>query len=71
MTSVAPVDLNSLLCYNAKIISGYYERLGNTAKADEFKDYHQEMLATLAELFWDEEDGIWYDVNIKDMTKRR
>uniref|UniRef100_A0A2P2HXY8 Trehalase n=1 Tax=Hirondellea gigas TaxID=1518452 RepID=A0A2P2HXY8_9CRUS len=71
VTSIAPVDLNSLLCYNAKIISDYYWELGDSKKAKRYEAVHEDKKKTLTELFWDERDGVWYDINITNMRKRR
>ncbi|XP_047738979.1 trehalase-like [Hyalella azteca] len=71
VTSIAPVDLNSLLCYNAKILAGYHKLLGNLAKAVHYENIHENIVRTIEEVFWDEEDGIWYDFDIKAMKRRR
>ncbi|RXG58586.1 Trehalase [Armadillidium vulgare] len=71
VTAIAPVDLNSLLCRNARILSEFYQQLGNSDKAAKFDEIATIKNQTLAELFWDEDDGIWYDFNIYTMKKRK
>ncbi len=36
---VVPVELNSYLCKNAKLMREYYEKLGNAAKEAEYEQY--------------------------------
>ncbi|KAF2349624.1 Glycoside hydrolase family 37 [Trinorchestia longiramus] len=71
VTDLAPVDLNSLMCYNARLLSWYYDQLGNHLKAAQLEKQHQAFLRVINEVLWDDEDGVWYDFDIKTMQRRR
>lgn len=71
VTTIAPVDLNSLLCMNARILSEFYRKAGNYTKEKSYEDLAKRKNATMAELFWDSTDGTWYDFNVKEQKKRR
>ncbi|XP_066941045.1 uncharacterized protein [Macrobrachium rosenbergii] len=71
VTSIAPVDLNSLLCVNARFLSEFYRRVGNYTKEKYYDDLATIKNTTMAELFWDKADGVWYDFDIKTQQKRR
>ncbi|XP_069985201.1 trehalase isoform X2 [Penaeus vannamei] len=71
VTSIAPVDLNSLLCSNALTLAQFYRKLGNYTLERKFSNLADEKNTTMAELFWDSTDGTWYDVDINTQQKRR
>lgn len=71
VTSIAPVDLNSLLCSNALSLGQFYRKLGNYTLERKFSNLAEEKNRTMAELFWDSTDGTWYDVDINTQQKRR
>ncbi|XP_068236189.1 trehalase-like [Palaemon carinicauda] len=70
VTSIAPVDLNSLLCLNAKILSEFYQKVGNYTKETYYNELAMLKNTTMAEIFWDNKAGIWYDFDIKTRQKR-
>ncbi|XP_076032352.1 trehalase-like [Oratosquilla oratoria] len=70
VTSILPVDLNSLLCMNARILSGFYRRLGKQSKSMEYSNLADTKNETMA-LFWDDEDGTWYDFDLNTQQRRR
>jgi len=71
VTSILPVDLNSLLCYNARLLSGFYRHLGDASKAQAYEETHRTYRKMMTELFYDTEDGVWYDINRNTMKKRK
>jgi len=71
VTSILPVDLNSLLCYNAKVLSDFYAHLGDESKRATYSNLHLRMKASVHDLFWDEEDGTWYDRDAKSLKRRK
>ncbi|KAK7022014.1 hypothetical protein SK128_022928 [Halocaridina rubra] len=71
VTSIAPVDLNSLLCMNARILSEFYKKAGNYSKEKYYEDLANSKNNTMAELFWDNTDGTWHDYDITKQKKRR
>lgn len=71
VTSIVPVDLNSLLCMNARTLSNFYGRIGNTTKRQHYDELANEMNDTMSKIFWDRSDGIWYDYDLHAKSKRR
>lgn len=71
VTSIVPVDLNSLLCMNARTLSQFYSRLGNYTKKKHYEDVADQKNDTMAKIFWDKTDGTWYDYDLKAEGKRR
>lgn len=71
VTSIVPVDLNSLLCVNARTLSNFYGRLGNTTKKQHYASLADQKNLTMSKIFWDQEDGVWYDYDLKTRSKRR
>ncbi|CAL4105152.1 unnamed protein product, partial [Meganyctiphanes norvegica] len=70
-TSIAPVDLNSMICMNARILSAFYDLLGDNEKEREYSDIADTRNKTIADLFWDESEGVWFDLNVDTMEKRK
>lgn len=71
VTSIVPVDLNSLLCVNARTLSNFYDRLGNYHKQKEYARLADEKNETMSKIFWDRTDGVWYDYDINAKSRRR
>lgn len=58
---VIPVELNSYLCMNARLLSELFGALGMNQKRQKYARLHNEWKRNVQELFWDEERGIWFD----------
>lgn len=71
VTSIVPVDLNSLLCMNARTLSQFYGRLGNYTMKKHYEDVANQKNDTMAKIFWDKTDGTWYDYDMNAEGKRR
>lgn len=71
VTSIVPVDLNSLLCVNARTLSSFYSRLGNNQKRKYYADLADQKNKTMSSIFWDQTDGIWYDYDLNAKSRRR
>lgn len=71
VTSIVPVDLNSLLCMNARTLSNFYSRLGNTEKRNFYASLADDKNKTMNSIFWDQSDGIWYDYDLNAKSRRR
>ncbi|XP_069189020.1 trehalase isoform X2 [Procambarus clarkii] len=71
VTSIVPVDLNSLLCMNAQTLSQFYGKLGNYTMKKQYEDVAAQKNETMAKIFWDKTDGTWYDYDTKAEGKRR
>ena len=70
-SSIIPVCLNSLMSYNAKILSEFYTYTGNKNKSTYYFKLSQEINATISRIFWDEEAGIWRDYDLSMMEQRK
>lgn len=64
-TDILPVDLNSLIYYLEYRLSKTYERAGNKAKADLFKQKYQTRKKALIKYFWNAEKGFFMDFDFK------
>uniref|UniRef100_A0A0P4WH41 Trehalase n=4 Tax=Scylla TaxID=6760 RepID=A0A0P4WH41_SCYOL len=71
VTSIVPVDLNSLLCVNAQTLSYFYNRLGMHDKKREYDRIAEEKNITMSKIFWDQTDGVWYDYDLNAKSRRR
>lgn len=69
--NVAPVDLNSLMCYNAVLLSDMNQKLGRNAKAARYSEIARSRNETIQQVFWDNHDGIWYDFDIVKGERRK
>ncbi|XP_062894807.1 trehalase isoform X1 [Mobula hypostoma] len=61
---IVPVDLNSILCRNERILALFHEKLGNFSKAQFYKEAMNKRIDAVREVFWDNKQGIWFDYNL-------
>uniref|UniRef100_A0A915ILF1 Trehalase n=1 Tax=Romanomermis culicivorax TaxID=13658 RepID=A0A915ILF1_ROMCU len=61
---VAPVDLNSFICGNLKIMSNLFRFAGNAQKSEIYRKHHETCKNTMKEVFYDRDDGVWYDYQL-------
>jgi len=69
--SIVPVDLNSLVYWNAKLLSDFYRKINNTIKASEYEIISLQWKEAVAEVLWDEEVGSWFDFDLINNIKRK
>lgn len=62
---VVPVDLNSLMCYNARLLASYHYAKGNVDIYNFYKSFASYMNNTIERLLWDDTQGFWFDFNLK------
>ncbi|XP_023026879.2 trehalase [Leptinotarsa decemlineata] len=67
---VIPVDLNAFLCGSFKRLADFYERLENKEKFSKYLALHESWKESIESVFYDGDDGIWYDYDIK-LSKHR
>ncbi|XP_022159986.1 trehalase-like isoform X2 [Myzus persicae] len=60
-THIIPVDLNSLLQKNALLLSSWYSKLGDTAKAEKYRVIAENLLYSIQEVMWRPDLGAWFD----------
>ncbi|XP_077288553.1 trehalase-like isoform X2 [Arctopsyche grandis] len=68
--SIIPVDLNSLICWNAQLLSEFHSMLGNTEKANQFREIANEWVEAIDKILWHEEVGAWLDYDIHNGRRR-
>ncbi|XP_069750778.1 trehalase [Narcine bancroftii] len=61
---IIPVDLNSILCKNERIMALFHKQLGNSAKAQFYEEAMNKRIDAMHEVFWDKKQGIWFDYNL-------
>ncbi|XP_056648764.1 trehalase-like [Diorhabda sublineata] len=68
---IIPVDLNSFLCKAFKEISRFFSLLKNKNKSQEWSDKADKLQMGIQKLLYSEEDGVWYDYDIKSGKHRK
>ncbi|XP_046406587.1 trehalase isoform X1 [Ischnura elegans] len=68
--SIVPVDLNSILYWNAKILSDFYTMLNMPEKAKKYSAIAEEWLEAVDAILWHEEVGAWLDYDRHNEIKR-
>ncbi|XP_043533648.1 trehalase isoform X1 [Chiloscyllium plagiosum] len=63
-TQILPVDLNSVLCKNERILAMFHKLLGNFSKAQYYEDALKHRIDAVHDVFWDETQGVWFDYNL-------
>ncbi|XP_067826810.1 trehalase [Heptranchias perlo] len=61
---VLPVDLNSILCRNERVLASFHKQLGNSLKAKYYEDALNRRIDAVRDVFWDKTQGIWFDYNL-------
>ncbi|XP_037091996.1 trehalase-like isoform X2 [Pollicipes pollicipes] len=65
--SFVPVDLNSLLYLNAKLLSEFYDLLGNGSKAAMYREQAETLRNNIQNVLWDQDAGSWFDYDTANM----
>ncbi|CAH4036687.1 trehalase-like isoform X2 [Pieris brassicae] len=68
--SIIPVDLNAIMSWNAELMADFHSKLGNTAKADYYKDVHASLLQAIENVLWHEDVGAWLDFSLESRRRR-
>ena len=70
--SIIPVDLNSILATNARIISQYYQDyFSDKERGSKYKDIADNLKDSIENVLWNDEEGIWFDYDLKEGHQRR
>uniref|UniRef100_A0A0C9RBN1 Trehalase n=1 Tax=Fopius arisanus TaxID=64838 RepID=A0A0C9RBN1_9HYME len=69
--NIIPVDLNSLLERNARLLGQFNKLLGNGVKAKKWQDIARTYQRGIDEVLWNEEAGIWLDYDVKNRQPRK
>ncbi|XP_060876009.1 trehalase-like [Metopolophium dirhodum] len=68
--SIIPVELNSIVYWNAKILSDFYREMNNTVKASIYEKISLQWIDAVTAVLWDEEVGSWLDFDLINNVKR-
>ncbi|KAM3959901.1 LOW QUALITY PROTEIN: trehalase-2 [Aphomia sociella] len=63
--SIVPVDLNSIMCWNAQLLKDFHTRLGNVGKANYYREVHAKYMEAIEKVLWHEDVGAWLDFNLE------
>ena len=70
--SIIPVDLNSILATNARIISQYYQDyFSDKERGSKYKDIAHNLKDSIENVLWNDEEGIWFDYDLNEGHQRR
>ncbi|KAJ8952021.1 hypothetical protein NQ318_023462 [Aromia moschata] len=67
---ILPVDLNAMLCGNAKIIADFYSLLSNTPQASKYNEIRAQWLRAVTNILWHEDVGAWLDYDYVNKIRR-
>ena len=62
---IIPVDLNSYLCKNARILSNYYKILDQDQKSQEYAKIFDNFVESIDQVLWNSTSNTWFDYNTK------
>ncbi|XP_023310533.1 trehalase-like, partial [Anoplophora glabripennis] len=66
-----PVDLNSFLYKSFTVMYKFFMILGKPEQAKHYMDLSESWKEAIENVFWNEEDGTWYDYDIKTGQHRK
>ncbi|KAJ8664616.1 hypothetical protein QAD02_006278 [Eretmocerus hayati] len=69
--NILPVDLNSFIEQNARILAKFYHHKNDTQKVEYYASVAQQYQSAIEALLWNEEDGTWYDYDTRSHKQRR
>ncbi|GBP39856.1 Trehalase [Eumeta japonica] len=68
---IIPVDLNSIFASAVQTIASFHAQLGNWRAGAQWAYIAKQWRIAIEEVLWDEDDGIWYDYDMKNEKMRR
>uniref|UniRef100_A0A914ECV7 Trehalase n=1 Tax=Acrobeloides nanus TaxID=290746 RepID=A0A914ECV7_9BILA len=66
---IIPVDLNTFMIWNYRTLVTFLELTDNSSKIEEYKTKANELQNSLNEVMWDNEQGVWFDVDLSTKHK--
>lgn len=66
---IIPVDLNAFMCWNNFILSKLHSIVGNPSASEEYAEQYEAMKMAVSKTFWNEKDGMWYDLDLDTNNK--
>lgn len=71
LSRIIPVDLNSYLCRSFQILAKFYNILGDSKGCLYWNRKTCYWKQAISDVLWNEQDGIWYDFDIKLGKQRK
>ena len=68
--SIVPVDLNSIMAKNAEILGQFYDLIGDSTKSQLFHNANQQLVQSIENVLWNEEQGVWLDFDLTSGKSR-
>lgn len=68
--SIIPVDLNSVMCWNAQLMAEFHTSLDNHDKAQYYRDLHARFMDAIEQVLWHEDVGVWLDYSLESRRRR-
>ncbi|XP_069080887.1 trehalase isoform X1 [Pleurodeles waltl] len=69
-STIVPVDLNAILCRVEQLLATFHGMLGNTERAEKFKNIVSQRKEAIHAILWDDSVGSWLDFDLKTRTRR-
>ncbi|XP_071957606.1 trehalase-like [Antedon mediterranea] len=63
--NIIPVDLNSVLCKNEKILSDLFWEVGDVSKASMYRNAYTQRRIAIQAVLWNNDEGSWFDYDIE------
>ncbi|XP_046572734.1 trehalase-like isoform X2 [Haliotis rubra] len=70
ITDIIPVDLNSILCRNERLLARFYNITGNSVKSRYYSERYERRKDAIKEVLWNQKKGVWQDYYIPDQSLR-
>jgi len=67
---IIPVELNAILCWNAELLSEFFNTLDMANKTLQYKQLADRWLEAVDNVLWHDNVGIWLDYDNKTKVKR-
>ncbi|KAH9628626.1 hypothetical protein HF086_007831 [Spodoptera exigua] len=68
---ISPVDLNAIIASALQHMANFHTDLMNVDKANTYAQLAQQLRDTIESVFWNEEDGVWYDYDLNLQSQRK
>lgn len=70
-TEIIPVDLNAIFANALKNVAHFQAKLLNRRKAAHWERLAKQWRTTIAEVLWNDDDGVWYDWDLANGRHRK
>ncbi|XP_048254050.1 trehalase-like isoform X2 [Haliotis rufescens] len=67
---IIPVDLNSILCRNERLLARFFNITGNNVKYRYYSERYERRKDAIQDVMWNQEKGVWQDYYIPNKSLR-